>query len=107
MEEINIKSNYDGLNLGVTLVKPTNKEEIKGIFQICHGMAEHRKRYIPFMEWLADKGYICIIHDHRGHGDSIKEDEDLGYFYDERANAIVEDVYQITKYIKEQFPNYL
>lgn len=106
MEEINIKSNYDGLNLGVTLVKPTNKEEIKGIFQICHGMAEHRKRYIPFMEWLADKGYICIIHDHRGHGASIKEDEDLGYFYDERANAIVEDVYQITKYIKEQFPNY-
>ena len=46
-------------------------------------MAEHRKRYFPFMEFLAENGYIAVIHDHRGHGESIKEKEDLGYFYDD------------------------
>lgn len=101
--ETKIKSNQDGLELDILLVKPEG--EIKGIVQISHGMAEHKERYKPFMEYLASCGYIAIIHDHRGHGTSVKRHEDLGYFYENRAEYIVEDLHQITTYIKKQYPN--
>ena len=103
IEKTKIKSNQDGLELEILLIKP--EREIKGIVQISHGMAEHKERYKPFMKYLASCGYMAIIHDHRGHGASVKRLDDLGYFYDEKAEAIVEDLHQITTYIKEQYPN--
>ena len=103
IEKIKIKSNQDGLELDVMLIKPEG--EIKGIVQISHGMAEHKERYKLFMEYLASCGYIAIIHDHRGHGASVKKHEDLGYFYDDKAEYIVDDLHQITTYIKEEYPD--
>ena len=102
IEKQKIKSNQDGLELELLIIKPEG--EIKGIIQIAHGMAEHKERYYSFMEYLVDNGYLAIIHDHRGHGVSVKTQEDLGYFYDDKAEYIVEDMYQITKYMKEQYP---
>lgn len=102
-EIIQILSELDGLSLEVLTISPEN--QIKGIIQISHGMAEHKERYIPFMEYMAQKGYVAVIHDHRGHGNSIKSKEDLGYFYDETAEHIVEDLHQITQWIKTKYPN--
>lgn len=102
-ENVQIKSESDNLPLDVLLIIP--EEEIKGIVQISHGMAEHKERYIPFMEYLSNNGYVTIIHDHRGHGKSVKDRNDLGYFYEEKAEYIVEDLHQITEYIKTRFPN--
>ena len=65
-----LTSKQDGLKLHVLLMEP--EEEPKGIVQIVHGMAEHKERYEPFMEMLCKQGYISIIHDHRGHGKSIR-----------------------------------
>ncbi|MCI8760915.1 MAG: alpha/beta hydrolase [Clostridia bacterium] len=103
IENKKIKSNQDGLELEVSIIKPQDK--IKGMVQISHGMAEHKERYYPFMEFLVEQGYVTIIHDHRGHGMSVKKQEDLGYFYEDKAEYIVEDLYQITSYIKNQYPN--
>ena len=96
-----LTSKQDGLKLHVLLMEP--EEEPKGIVQIVHGMAEHKERYEPFMEMLCKQGYISIIHDHRGHGKSIRAKEDLGYFYDESGKAIVEDVHQITQWAKDRY----
>lgn len=106
MKQINrkIESKCDGLVLAMTMIVPENKE-IKGIIQISHGMAEHKERYYPFMKFLTEEGYVTVIHDHRGHGDSIKSEEDLGYFYDTTANYIVEDLHQVTQEIKQEYPN--
>jgi len=103
MKEITLQSEKDGLPLSM-LVKEPEGEEAKGIIQIAHGMGEHKERYQEFMEYVAEQGYISIIHDHRGHGKSVRKEEDLGYFYDNTATYIVEDVYQITKWAKEQYP---
>lgn len=84
----------------------TSKKEIKGIIQISHGMAEHKERYIPFMNYMANAGFVSVIHDHRGHGESIKNKEDLGYFYDTKI-MIVEDLHQVTLYIKDKYPKLL
>lgn len=98
-----INSKADGLAIEVLTIKPEG--EIKGIVQFSHGMAEHKERYIPFMEYLAKKGYLTIIHDHRGHGKSVKDKEDLGYFYEEKAEYVVEDLHQVTEWMKEQYPD--
>lgn len=103
IENQKIKSDQDGLELEMSIIKPEG--EVKGIVQISHGMAEHKERYYPFMEYLASNGYLTIIHDHRGHGASIKSKEDLGYFYEDKAEYVVEDVHQITRYIKEKYPD--
>ena len=84
----------------------TSKKEIKGIIQISHGMAEHKERYIPFMNYMANAGFVSVIHDHKGHGESIKNKEDLGYFYDTKI-MIVEDLHQVTLYIKDKYPKLL
>lgn len=64
----------------------------KELYKFLHGMCEHKERYIDFMNFLSNQGYLCIIHDHRGHGKSIKNKNDLGYFYDNGHLAIVEDL---------------
>ena len=102
-KELTIMSKCDGLPLSVTIVEPSMK--IKGVVQIAHGMAEHKERYYKFMEYLAENGYAVVINDHRGHGKSVKNNDDLGYFYDNSAKYIVEDLHQITKLMKEQYPN--
>lgn len=101
-EELTIKSQHDGLELGVSVRIP---EHPTGILQIVHGMAEHRERYHDFMNYCAQQGLITIIHDHRGHGASIKSADDYGYFYKDGLNGIIDDVHQITAYVKERFPN--
>ena len=102
-EKIKIKSDIDNLEIECMLIIPDT--EIKGIVQLAHGMNEYKERYINFMKYLAQNGYVCLINDHRGHGKSIKNKDDLGYFYDNKAEAVVEDLYQITKYLKERYKN--
>ena len=98
-----LESKCDGLRIFVTTFIP--KSEIKGIIQFAHGMVEHQVYYYDIMEYFCNKGYICIINDHRGHGLSTKKIDDLGYFYDEKGDYIVEDLHQITEYIKNRYRN--
>ena len=100
-EKIKINSKVDNLEIECLLVVPD--EGIKGIIQLAHGMNEHKERYLEFMGFLAQNGYACIINDHRGHGNSIKEKDDIGYFYDNNAEYVVEDLNQITEYITKKF----
>lgn len=79
-------------------------ENPKGILQIAHGMCEHKERYIPFMEYMAEREYVCIIHDHRGHGRSIRGEQDLGYFNYNGGEYLVEDMHLVTQKIKSMYP---
>lgn len=57
--------------ISVLCLMPEPGIKPRAIVQLVHGMSEHKERYIPFMEYLTDKGYITVIHDHRGHGKSV------------------------------------
>ena len=96
-----LQSNFDSLNLHLLIVEPTGEK--KGVLQILHGMCEFKERYVEFMQFFAEKGYVVACHDQRGHGDSVKETGDLGYFYDNSAVAIVEDAVQVTRFLKEKY----
>lgn len=97
-----VVSRWDGLELDFLVLVP--EEEPKGIFQIHHGMSEYKERYLPFMEYLAKAGYAAAIHDCRGHGKSVKSEEDYGYMYGADADVLVEDTHQVTEYLKERWP---
>ena len=102
MNSVKLSSHFDDLQLSLAYCEP--KSKAKAIFQIVHGMAEHKERYYPFMEFLSEHGYICLIHDHRGHGESVKSAADLGYMYKGGAQALVEDVKLVQDWAREKFP---
>ena len=99
-------SKSDGLPLSVLRIEPDGSRKIKGIVQLVHGMCEHKERYVDFMKMLAEKGYISVIHDNRGHGESVKSKDDYGYFYEGGYKALIEDIHEITletkKYVEDE-----
>ncbi|MBR2622792.1 MAG: lysophospholipase [Clostridia bacterium] len=98
-----VVSEFDGLQLQGSVCLPDG--EAKGIVQLVHGMCEHRKRYLPLMRFLAKNGYVAACYDQRGHGDSVEKEEDLGWFRDFHAKAVVEDCALVTRYLKTEYPN--
>ena len=96
--EFKFYSNADKLEISGMVVAPEGN--IVGVVQILHGMCEYKERYYDFMKYLADRGYLCVIHDHRGHGKSVVSDADLGYFYDAGFEGLVEDAYQVMEMVK-------
>ena len=99
IKDFSIISRYDGLSLRLTAVEA---DEALGVVLLNHGMAEHRKRYIAFIEYLAKNGFTCIINDHRGHGKSVASSEDLGYF---DAEALLSDMKQINELARGKYPD--
>lgn len=96
-----IHSDADGLELEMMSLMPNG--EIKGIIQMVHGMAENKERYQPFMHEAVQHGYVCVMHDHRGHG-SI-DPQQFGYFQDDTGQAILSDVIQVGKIVRGRYPN--
>lgn len=101
-ERFAVRSEQDGLILHGLAVRPAEAEPA-AVLQISHGMIEHKERYLPFMRWMAAKGFVCVIHDHRGHGESVASPDDLGYFGENGGEALVRDLFQVTGWAKERF----
>ena len=74
-----IQSKVDGLVLDGLVVEPEEGVQRTALLQLSHGMSEYKERYLPFMEFMAEHGVVCVIHDHRGHGKSVKSEQDLGF----------------------------
>ena len=102
MERLMLTSREDETKISVMYLPV---EDPIGIVQTCQGMCEHKERYIPFMEYLAGLGFVSVIHDHRGHGESAASIKHLGYFGKEGARHLVDDVYLVTQYIQRHYPN--
>lgn len=101
-QEFHFQSFQDGLPIAGTVICP--KQPI-GVLQVVHGMCEHHQRYLPLMREMAKQGWICVSHDHRGHGESVLRPDDLGYFYDSTGTYVMEDVHQLTYLMKQRFPH--
>ncbi|MCD7776680.1 MAG: alpha/beta hydrolase [Firmicutes bacterium] len=85
-----VHSPTEGIPLSSSLFLP-DAEEPLAVVQIAHGMAEHKERYENFAEYLTDEGLSVIIHDMRGHGESVADGEVLGYFYDGGYMSLIRD----------------
>ena len=95
----------DGNELYTYKWEPEEGKEILGAVQLVHGSCEHSKRYTGFAEFLTSNGFIVYSSDLRGHGFSVASKDDLGYLADKSGwNIVVEDLYEINKYIKAENP---
>lgn len=102
-KQFTIQSDFDGLELHACVFEPDGEK--KAVLQILHGMGEFKERYESFMEYFCANGFVVVCHDHRGHGDSVKEPADRGYFYELSGRAVVEDAALITRRMKNDYPN--
>lgn len=97
----------DGIHkLNVVIWKPQNNNKVKAVLQISHGMIEFIERYDEFATYLVQNGYAVVGHDHLGHGSTVNNQDEWGYFVEQEASqTVVEDVYRVTCKIKEIFPD--
>ncbi len=104
--EYSFPSNTGITDIYVQSIIPSENQDIKGIIAIVHGMAEHTDRYKAIAEYLSNNGYAVFMHDHAGHGKSVKSSDDLGYFGDtDGYERITDDVHKVTEIIKEHYPD--
>lgn len=77
----------------------------RGIVLVCHGLAEHSRRYQTFAEALASRGYQVYAHDHRGHGETTAPDSALGLFARKDGTAkVIADVMAMRDLAVEREP---
>lgn len=99
-EEFYFKGTED-TNLKVYKWSPKNKA--KAVIQIAHGMAETALRYEEFAHILNENDYIVYGNDHRGHGGSSKNLEELGYLGEEDGFvSMIKDMNKLTSIIQEE-----
>lgn len=84
---------------------PDNNENIKGIVQISHGMAETAKRYERFAKYLTENGFMVYANDHRGHGKTCGNVDKLGDLGEDGFNNMVKDMHTLQNIIKKEKPN--
>jgi len=72
------------------------------VVQLVHGICEYALRYDPFAQFLTDHGFAVAGSDHLGHGKTVKDDAELGYF--ENWWDLVHDVHKLRVRVGEMFP---
>lgn len=72
MEQVKLTT-YDGIELAANLYLPTKGEDLNewwpGII-VCHGFASRKEEHVAFGEMAAENGFVALILDLRGHGES-------------------------------------
>lgn len=84
---------------------PKEKSPV-GIVQIAHGMVDYVERYRPLAEFLTGEGYIFAGNDHLGHGKSVGDESEFGYFAKKGGvDFVLADLYEMNKYLRENYKN--
>ncbi len=72
---------------------------VKFVMQIVHGMAEHSLRYSEFAEFLNKRGMAVYSHDLRGHGFTVKNNNQLGIM---NRKFVLKDIEIVAHYAKDR-----
>lgn len=79
--------------------------DIVAILQISHGMVEFIDRYDDFANFLSENGILVVGHDHLGHGDSVNDKSEWGYFAKENSpQHLINDMHTVTIDTKKLYP---
>lgn len=96
----------DGEHKIRTLIWKDDELSPIGVVQLAHGMAEHIERYDEFARFLASNSFVVCGNDHLGHGKSVNDKSELGFFAEKNGNIrLVDDMHILTKIMKKKFPD--
>ena len=77
----------------------------RGVVQIAHGVAEHVERYDAFARFLASHGFVVVGNDHLGHGRTIRDMSELGFFSETGGwELVVGDMHTLHDRTAAEFP---
>lgn len=80
-------------------------ENVSGVVQIIHGMAEYVERYEEFARFLTEQNFVVTGEDHLGHGKSVEEGQAQGYFCaQDPATVVVRDSHRLKKMTQQLYP---
>ena len=80
--------------------------EVRGVLQIAHGMVEFIDRYDRFASFLASEGFYVVGNDHLGHGKSVTDESQLGYFAEKDGNfTVLLDMQRLRKRTQKKYPD--
>ncbi len=80
--------------------------KVRGIVQIAHGMVEFIERYDRFARVLAAYGFYVTGNDHLGHGQSVTDPDQLGYFARHDGNFnVIGDMHTLRKRTQKLYPD--
>ena len=80
--------------------------EVRGVLQIAHGMVEFIDRYDRFASFMAANGFCVVGNDHLGHGQSVTDASQLGYFAEPDGNlCLVEDMHRLREDTRAKHPD--
>ena len=80
-------------------------EKPKAVVLMSHGMCEYIERYEEFAEFLCENDIAFCGNDHLGHGNSVSDDDLLGYFGSRRGYInMVRDLNRMRKIAELKFP---
>lgn len=80
--------------------------EVKAVLQICHGMVEYIGRYDDFAQFLCGHGYYVVGNDHLGHGKSVQNKSEYGFFSEKYGNAcVLGDMHTLRQRIMKKYPD--
>ncbi len=94
----------DGLTQ-IHAIEWTPDGEVCGVLQIAHGMVEFIDRYDRFATFLASNGFCVVGNDHLGHGRSVTDETQLGYFAKHDGNfCVLGDMQQLREDTQKKYP---
>ena len=80
--------------------------EVRGVLQIAHGMVEFIDRYDRFATFMASKGFYVVGNDHLGHGKSVTDEKQLGFFAEKEGNlCVIGDMQQLREDTRKKYPD--
>jgi alpha-beta hydrolase superfamily lysophospholipase len=69
-------------------------------------MAEHQQRYLPFLEYLTERGVCCYMHDMASHGASSHDTVETGWFGEKEGwKGLVEDFHTVIRTAGKENPD--
>jgi alpha-beta hydrolase superfamily lysophospholipase len=103
IEKFIVKGKSD---LELSCFKVIPEGDILGVIQVFHGMGEHKNRYYHFAKNMAKNGFAVYAHDHRKHGFSVKNKDDVGIFTsDDTWKNVIDDCNIVSGVIQKDLPN--
>ena len=92
-----------GEHIFVRVVEPACREQAVAVLMVTHGMAEYGGVYEDYASFMAEHGYVVVVQDHLGHGRSVAEGEDFGYFGNGGCHNLVMDMKKLHTMLRDDY----
>lgn len=101
-EKLGVPSS-DGIHiLNTEIYAPKNEPRL--VLQISHGMIDYVGRYEALADYLAERGIVVAGADHLGHGETVRDSKEYGYFAKKDGyKYVVDDLYAVNDMLHKRY----